>query len=99
MAKKRRKQLSPRKPAHLGLLLFTSARFWFNGVLAVWRRLMMDSVFSFRLNFFIQPSFTWYDGWLATVPDAFFVSLLRRGGGKKCLSCTPLRPYAWVVWD
>ncbi|GBO99015.1 hypothetical protein EVAR_382_1 [Eumeta japonica] len=32
--------------------------------------LKLFMLLEYRLNFFIQPSFTWYDGWLATVPDA-----------------------------
>ncbi|GBP84715.1 hypothetical protein EVAR_32341_1 [Eumeta japonica] len=52
---------------HLGLLLFTSARFRFSGFLAVWRRLMMDSVF-FQTSLFSRASQC--DGCDATVSDA-----------------------------
>ncbi|GBP03629.1 hypothetical protein EVAR_2391_1 [Eumeta japonica] len=54
---------------HLGLLLFTSARFRFNGFLAVWRRLNDRQRFLSDLtSLFSQAS--QYHGWLATVPDA-----------------------------
>ncbi|GBP68798.1 hypothetical protein EVAR_36560_1 [Eumeta japonica] len=54
---------------HLGLLVFTSARFWFSGFLAVWRRLNDGQRFLSDLTSLFSRA-SQYDGWLATVPDA-----------------------------
>ncbi|GBP65547.1 hypothetical protein EVAR_87523_1 [Eumeta japonica] len=54
---------------HLGLLLFTSARFWFNGFLAVWRRLNDGQRFLSDLTSLFSRA-SQYDGCNATVPDA-----------------------------
>ncbi|GBP40815.1 hypothetical protein EVAR_87077_1 [Eumeta japonica] len=62
------KRLSYRRVSpHLGLLLFTSARLWFNGFLAVWRRLNDGQLFLLDLTSLFSRA-SQYDGWLATIP-------------------------------